>query len=146
LLYSVQNIILFFEDIMRTLSTDVSAAALGVDRKVLDNVLAREGRSLLPIGVRGRRRRVSTDTLERIAVALILNRDLGVSIAKGLELAERISGSPALPIAVGAMSALAFDLPRLRDALEFSVNEALECVAERTRGRPGVRNTAGRLA
>jgi hypothetical protein len=121
---------------MKTLSTDVCASALGVDRKVLDNVLAREARSLLPVGTRGRRRRISLDTLEHIAVALILNRDLGVSIATGLELADRIFESPALPVAVGALGALAFDLPRLRHALEFSVNEALESVAERTRGRP----------
>jgi hypothetical protein len=136
LLSCVQSIILFFEDIMRSLSTDVSAAALGIDRKILDNILAREGRSLLASGTRGRSRRIPIQTVERVAVALILNRDLGVSIAKGLALAEQIFESPALPIAVGALSALAFDLPKLRHALECSVNEALESVAERTRGRP----------
>src|ERR1035437_28305 len=121
---------------MRTLSTDVSAAALGVDRKTLDNVLARDGRSLLATGTRGRSRRIPTETLERVAVALILNRDFGVSIARGFALAEQIFESPALPIAVGSLSALAFDLPKLRHALEYSVSEALESVAERTRGRP----------
>ena len=121
---------------MRILSTDVAAVALGVDRKTLDNVLAREGRSLLAPGSRGRRRRIPFEALERVAVALILNRDLGVGIAKGLELAERIAESPALPVSVGSLSALAFDLPRLRHALELSVSEALESVAERTRGRP----------
>jgi hypothetical protein len=129
-------IILFFEDIMRLLSTDVAAAALGVERKTLDNVLSREGRSGLAAGSRGRRRRITLEVLERVAVALILNRDLGVSIAKGLELAERIFQSPALPIPVGSLGALAFDLRKLHHALELSVNEALESVAERTRGRP----------
>jgi hypothetical protein len=121
---------------MKALSTDVAAAAIGVERKVLDNVLAREGRLLLATGSRGRRRRISLETLERVAVAMILNRDLGVSIARGLELAERIVESPALPISVGSLSALAFDLPRLHLLIELSVNEALESVAERTRGRP----------
>ena len=54
---------------MKTLSTDTSAAALGIDRKTLDNMLAREGRSLIGAGSRGRSRRISVDALERIAVA-----------------------------------------------------------------------------
>ena len=121
---------------MIALSTDVSASALGVERKTLDNILSKEGRSLLTKGTRGRSRRIPFEILERVAVALILNRDLGVSISSGLALAEQILESPALPVAVGSLSALAFDLPRLRQALEASVNEALESVAERTRGRP----------
>ena len=121
---------------MRTLSTDVSAAALGVDRRVLDNVLAREGRSLIGTGSRGRRRRISVDTLERVAIALILHRDVGVSISRGLELAERVLDAPASPLTLGPLSALAFDVPRLRGALESSIAEALESVAEPTRGRP----------
>ncbi|MFI5244191.1 MAG: hypothetical protein ACHQQR_03120 [Gemmatimonadales bacterium] len=121
---------------MRTLSTDVSATALGVDRKILDNVLAREGRSLIGAGSRGRRRRISVETLERVAIALILNRDVGVSIAKGLELAERVLEAPGTPLTLGPLSSLAFDVPSLRGALESSIVEALESVAEPTRGRP----------
>jgi len=121
---------------MKTLSTNASASALGVDRKTLDNVLARDGRSLIAEGSRGRSRRISIDVLERIAVALILNRDLGVSIAKGLALAEQVIGSPSSPVIVGSLSTLTFDLPRLRKALERSIDEALESVAERIRGRP----------
>lgn len=121
---------------MKTLSTDTAAAALGIDRKMLDNMLAREGRSLIGDGSRGRSRRISVDALERIAVALIFNRDLGVSIAKGLALAEQVVDSPSSQVIVGSLSTLTFDLPRLRKALERSIDEALESVAERTRGRP----------
>ena len=121
---------------MRTLSTDVSAAALGVDRKTLDNVLAREGRYLIGIGSRGRRRRIPIPALEAVAIALILNRDIGVSVAKGLELAGRVLDSPDSPVKMGSLSALMFDLSRLRKTLEFSVADALESVAERSRGRP----------
>jgi hypothetical protein len=121
---------------MKTLSTNASATAIGVDRKTLDNLLAREGRLLIGAGSRGRSRRISIDVLERIAVALILNRDLGVSIAKGLALAEEIVGSPSSQVNVGLLSTLTFDLPRLRKVLERSIDEALEGVAERTRGRP----------
>ena len=121
---------------MKILSTDTSAVALGVDRKVLDNVLSREGRALLGRGSRGRSRRISIAALERIAIALILNRDLGVSVAKGLQLAEAIISSPIGQAAVGSLGVLAFDLPLLRRTLELAVDDALEAVAPRTRGRP----------
>jgi len=39
-------------------------------------------------------------------------------------------------VIVGSLSTLTFDLPRLRKALERSIDEALEGVAERIRGRP----------
>jgi hypothetical protein len=121
---------------MKTLSTDSAAVALGVYRKTLDNMLAREGRSLIGVGRRGRSRRIPIGVLERIAIALILGRDLGVTIAKGIELAESIIGSPGSPVRVGSLATIDFDLARLRDALEASVTEALESVAEPTRGRP----------
>jgi hypothetical protein len=121
---------------LKTLSTDASAAALGVDRKTLDNLLAREGRMLIAAGSRGRRRRIPIDVLELVAIAMILNRDLGVSIAKGLELATRLVATPASPVPVGSLSSVTFDLNRLRLALELSLADALESTAEPTRGRP----------
>ena len=121
---------------MRKLSTDTSAAALGVDRKTLDNLLAREGRELLPNGARGRSRRISIAVLEQIAIAFVLQRDLGVGIATGLSLATKILQSPSNSIAIGSLGTLTFDAARLRVALASSVDEALESVPERSRGRP----------
>lgn len=121
---------------MKTLSTDASAAALGVDRKTLDNMLAREGRSLLGTGHRGRRRRISIEVLELAAIALVLNRDLGVSVARGLELAAQLVATPTAPVSVGSLSTITFDLARLRRALDRSIEEALESTAEPARGRP----------
>jgi hypothetical protein len=121
---------------MKTLSTDVSAAALGVDRKTLDNLLAREGRSLVNAGSRGRRRRIPIDVLVIVAIALILNRDLGVSIQRGLVLAGQVVKTPAAPVPVGSLSSLSFDLAKLRLAFDASIAEALESTAEPTRGRP----------
>jgi hypothetical protein len=120
---------------LKTLSTDAAAAAIGVDRKTLDNLLAREGRSLLERGRRGRSRRIPVDALIIIATAFILNRDLGVGIANALELAKRVNAEQG-PVAIGSLTSLAFDVARLREALESSIDEALESVAERTRGRP----------
>jgi hypothetical protein len=74
--------------------------------------------------------------LERIAVAFILNRDLGVSIARGLEIGGQLAASPSSSVAVGSFGQLTFDVERLRKTLELSIDEALESVAEPIRGRP----------
>jgi hypothetical protein len=121
---------------MKTLSTYTAAVALGVDRKTLDNVLAREARSLIAKGSRGRSRRIPIDALERIAIALVLNRDLAVSVETGLDLAARILESPSNATAIGSLGSLSFDAPRLRKALELAIDEAIESVPQRTRGRP----------
>lgn len=121
---------------MRTLSTASAAAAIGVDRKTLDNVLAREAKSLILTGQHGRSRRIPVAALERIAVAFVLNRDLGVSVAKGLELAQLIFAAPSSRVAVGSLGTLTFDVSSLRRTLELAIDEALESVAEPARGRP----------
>ncbi len=121
---------------MKTVSTDAAAFALGVDRKIIDNVLAREGRKLVGRGRQGKSRRISMVALELIAVALILNRDLGVSIARGLQLAVEIVAAPQGRINIGSLSSLTFDLTHLREPLSLAVDDAIEGVAPRTRGRP----------
>jgi hypothetical protein len=121
---------------MKTISTICAARALGVDRKTLDNALAREASSLVLTGRRGRSRQIPISALERIAVAFVLNRDLGVSMARGLELAKLILASPAPPVSIGSFGMLSFDVPRFRFAFERAVDEALESVAEPARGRP----------
>jgi hypothetical protein len=120
---------------MKTLSTHAGAAALGIDRKTFDNILAREARHLVRAGRRGRSRRIPVQVLERIAIALILNRDVGIAIGKALEVAEKIVGTPTADIELGSLTTLTFDVTRLRLALERSIGEALESVAEPTRGR-----------
>jgi hypothetical protein len=119
---------------MKTLSTNAAAAALGVERKTLDNILAREARSLLKSGSRGRSRRIPVSVLERVAVALILNRDAEIGLARGLELAEGLLDESS--ISLGPLTTLAFDVTRLRKTLERSIDDALESIAEPTRGRP----------
>ena len=125
---------------MRTLSTASAAVAIGVDRKILDNILTRECRSIILTGRRGRSRQIPVAVLERIAVAFILNRDLGVSIARGLEIAKQLADTPSSSVAVGSLGELKFDLKRLRQSLELSIDDALESVAEPIRGRPSSKN------
>lgn len=121
---------------MRSVSTRTAAIALGVAPKQLDNVLAREAKALLGRGSRGRERRIPFVALERVAIALILNRDLGVSVARGLELATRLHADPqSEEVPVGSLAAVRFDVSRLRRALESAVGEAIEEEAPARRGR-----------
>jgi hypothetical protein len=123
---------------MRTFSTATAAHALGVDRKVLDNLLTREAKALVGTGRRGKDRRISFSVLEQLALALLLKRDLGVSLARGLELAAAISQSPTGEIAVGLLGTLRYEHSGLRSPLEAALTDALEEVAPPRRGRPPV--------
>lgn len=122
---------------MRGLTTQTAALALGVERKILDNILAREAKPFASAGRRGKNRRIDFPTLERIAIALILNRDLGVPISKGLDLAERILRAPRdreLPL--GSLMSLRFDTAHLHRALESAIADAVEEFVPPRRGRP----------
>jgi hypothetical protein len=120
---------------MKTLSTYAAATALGVDRKTLDNALAREARQLIGGGRRGRSRRIPLPVLERLAIAFILTRDLGVGLARGLDLAEQIVNADGRPVSFGSLGELSFDTARLSRALERSIGDVLESTAEPLRGR-----------
>jgi hypothetical protein len=137
---------LFIEYNMR-ISTDAAAIALGVERRVIDNILAREAKKHLPEGRRGRRRQVPIRVLELVAISLVLQRDAGVPIARGLQIAEHLQHAPRSPVPIGSLAALSFDLARLRSALATAVDQTLETVTEPARGRPAGRpqSEAGRL-
>lgn len=121
---------------MLEITSRTAALALGVERKELDNLLVREGQRLLPPGRQGRGRRLSAATLEIIAVALLLKRDLGVSFARGLDLAEQLVAAPGSRVRLGRLGALEFDLPTLRRSLQTAIADAVELIHPPRRGRP----------
>ena len=116
-------------------STETAAVALGVTTKRLDNFISRWGRTLVEPGKRGRARALDQPTLEVIATALLLCRDLGMpgdlAIAFGRRLV-RDGGSAH----VGTLGVLSFDVARLRNVLEHTIADAVETLPPRRRGRP----------
>ena len=124
------------EDKLRSFTTATTAHALGIDRKALDNFLARDGLHLDGTGRRGRSRRISSADIEELAIAFILHRDLGIALGRAAAFARSISGSNTGEIAVGSLGRLLVDLPRLRALLEAALAIALEEVAPVPRGRP----------
>ena len=125
---------------MIVIGTDVAAHALGIPRKTLDNILSREARALMKEGRRGKKRRIDFDTLEHIAIALLLGRDLAIPIATGLRLAAQVSQMPDGDIPVSSFTSIRCDLPRLRATLEAAIIDALDGFVPARRGRPSVAN------
>lgn len=130
-------IILVHEDILRSLSSAAAARVLGIDRRLLDNLLARQARPFLRAGTRGRSRRIEFATLERLAVALIFRRDLDIPVVRGLALAEEILGTPqGAELSVGPLTTLRFDAAQLHRALDTAIAETVEEFIPPKRGRP----------
>jgi len=115
-----------------------AAHALGISRKSLDNILAREARGFFPSRRRGRSRRLSFAQLEQLAVTLILARDLRIPIARAFAIASEIVRSPSGEPTIGSLASIRFDRASLRGPLEAALAVALEEVAPRRRGRPPV--------
>lgn len=121
---------------MQKITTATAAIALGIERKSLDNILGREAKLLVPEGRQGKSRRLQMATIETLSIALLLNRDLKIPIAKGIELAESLRTSPNQEIGIGRLGKLHFDVAGLRPSLVAAVNEAIEEVHPSRRGRP----------
>ena len=117
-------------------STAEAADALGISAKRLDNILVGPARELVPAGVNGRSRSIRPETIELIAVALLLSRDLGVAFAGGIDLAGKISTSDDGVVPVGTLGSLHFDLGRLRSVLQNALGDAVEDRLQPRRGRP----------
>ena len=121
---------------MQKLTTTTAAATLGVDTKALDNILSREASHLVPRGARGKSRRISAHVLELVAVALLLKRDLGIPIARGLDLATKLGESVSGEIQFGRFGILRFNINPLRSAMQQSIADIVEQTVPPERGRP----------
>src|SRR5438445_12037532 len=98
-------------------STTEAAEALGIGAKRLDSRLPGPARSLVPIRGNGRSRELSLETVELLAIGLLLSRDLGTPVAKALQLAGLLAASPGNPVPIGTLGSLHFDVAALRSVL-----------------------------
>ena len=118
------------------ITTAAAAAALDLDLKSIDNILSREGKHLIRLGKQGVRRRIDDDALAPIAIAIVLKRELGVPLARGLEIGGYLLESGSSNIAVGQLGTLSFDIDALKSHLTAVLAEVLEQTALPKRGRP----------
>jgi hypothetical protein len=74
-------------------------------------------------------------TVELLAMTLLLQRDLGLSIPRSLNLAGRLQAQQG-EVQLGVLASLHFDLARLRSVLQQALAAAVEDHIEPRRGRP----------
>lgn len=126
-----------------TYSTADVAAALGISQRVLDNLLARYCRDIVPAGRQGSSRSIDGPVVERLAVTLLLRRDLRVPFEFGWPLAGRVLSDNGQRTAFGTLGAIIFDVPRLRSVVRQALADS---TAERNlvrRGRPRAKKKWG---
>jgi hypothetical protein len=138
----------------------VAALALGVGRKWLDNLTAQHTIPGTEHFARGVPRRLSMRTLVTAALVRDLNRELGVPVARAVQLAIRFIGGSAMQVAdggadhaasvhrglvakgaaaatrVGSAIRLDVDVAGLERQIEASLLSAMETAVPRRRGRP----------
>ena len=118
---------------MRAITTDTAAAAIGIQKKALDNLL---GRLDLPEAVSGRQgvdRRIPVTLLPELLVAVEISERLGVSVRAAFDLARRLSAGP---IDLGPYLHLRADFSSVRGEVEEQLEVAIESVVRKRRGRP----------
>jgi hypothetical protein len=117
------------------ISVLVAALAIGVDEKRLLNFIARSARQAIPLGRPGRSSELSHDALELLALAFVIQRDLGTTAVGAVELANRLRASQIPEIPLGTLGILKYDLSRFREVLRVAVADALAGAPMRRRGR-----------
>lgn len=137
---------------MRAVTTATAAVVLGIERKSLDNILTRIASDAVPTGRQGVERRIPIGLLEELAIATELNRATGTPIKEAFALARTLTGRDAQPhhlapddhafvgsAPLGSYLQLGADLRKLREDLTERVEEAIEAVVRKPRGRRRIR-------
>lgn len=119
-------------------STRDVAAALGVPRKVVDNLLSNKVMLFGPTGRRGVSRRISVERAAHLALALLLRRDLGMSVARAAALASDILRAGGDGIRIGALGTIRYDTARLESVVRGALADVIQDQAPVRRGRPRV--------
>jgi hypothetical protein len=120
---------------------DVSAAAeaLDIDPKQLDNIISRNAIPGVERRTRGVSRRLTLDAVVVIGVALELVSALRIPVAQAVRTAIELARQEGFAVPVGRYAKLEVDIQTLRASTSKRLDEAVESVGRRVRGRPAVR-------
>jgi hypothetical protein len=127
----------------RAYTIATAALTLGVPTKWLDNTASHFRIEGVHRQRQGVARRFSLESLIALAISVVLTQELGIPLARALELAPGMMASDG-QIAVGDRLVLSIDLAALRTELLRRLEHAVEVAPLPRRGRPPG-NTTGRL-
>ncbi|HET7614666.1 MAG TPA: hypothetical protein VFK26_12135 [Gemmatimonadaceae bacterium] len=127
----------------RAYTVATAALALGVRPKWLDNTLSHFRIQGVQQARQGVARRLTVEALLPLATSIALTRELGIPMARALDLATKIVTNDG-QIALGGRLVIAIDLIATRAELLRQLEHAVEVAPLPRRGRPP-KNTTGRL-
>lgn len=127
----------------RAYTIATAALTLGTSIKWLDNVLSHNRVAGVAQQRQGISRRLTVESLEGLAVTVLLIRELGLPTAKAIAVAEDLAKNDGRYIASQGLI-LTLDLSSFRAELLARLESAVEIAPVPKRGRPP--NKTGRLA
>jgi hypothetical protein len=127
----------------RAYTIATAALTLGTSIKWLDNVLSHNRVAGVAQQRQGISRRLTIESLEGLAVTVLLIRELGLPTAKAIAVAEDLAKNDGRYIASQGLI-LTLDLSSFRTELLARLESAVEIAPVPKRGRPS--NKTGRLA
>jgi hypothetical protein len=119
---------------MRLYDVAVASFALRVDRKWLDNLLSQHDVPGVSRSVQGLARQIPLRSLAIIAIVRDLQRQLGLGVGRGLQIAARLVG-PSHGNARAGIVSLTVDVSALERELDHRLVDAMETVVPKPRGR-----------
>ena len=121
------------------------AEALDVPMRQVDNILSRHEIAGVERKRRGVTRRITSDAVVTLRLALELGQSLHVPIGAAIEIAQRLErNGGTTPIGVFGM--VSINMHALRATTSDQLDRAVELVGRRPRGRPATRQVGRRDA
>ena len=118
---------------MRAVTSATAAAAIGLPKKALDNLLGRLDLPEAASGRQGVERRIPVSLLPELLLTAEISGQLGVPLRSALSLARRLAAGD---VSAGPFLRLQADTESIQDEIDRQLEVAIETVVRKPRGRP----------
>jgi len=118
---------------MRAVTTATAAAAIGLRKKALDNLLGRLDLPEASSGRQGVERRIPVTLLPELLLTAELSDQLGIPIRSAFAMARRLVAGE---VSAGPFLQLRADTASIKLEIDRQLEVAIETVVRRPRGRP----------
>ena len=118
---------------MRAVTTATAAVAIGLNRKSLDNLLARLDLPEVTTGRQGVERRIPVALLPELLLTAELSDQLGMPVRSAFALARRLGAGQAF---AGSFLRVTADTASIQSEIDRQLEVAIETVVRKPRGRP----------
>jgi hypothetical protein len=120
----------------RLYHVDIARHVASADHKWVDNLLSHFAIPGVEGGRQGSARRISADGIGYITLVRLLNRELGLSVAAAVRVADRLLAPKSAELSIGHGLELRLDLSVFHATVERAIADGVESVMPVRRGRP----------